>query len=713
MARSASQRPDFTAPAPVAVVLRHVALVALFAAMLPFLASGCTAPLGLTKAIASTFGKDEKKERKKRDAKVTAALLGKEGHSKYVGDYVSIKGEGMMTLQGVGLVNGLAGTGEDPPASFYRKMLLDDMRRMKIDNPEQLLASPDTALVIVTAYLPPLVRKGDRIDVDISLPEGSETTSLVGGWLLPCRLSEFAYIDGGMREGKELARSSGPVILFSGESAAGASLKKGMIPGGAEYIGDDRNLKMSLRPDYVGAKMAKRIEDRISQRFHGYDKSGIKKKMAEAKTDSQIELVVHDKYRENYPRYLQVIRHMTLTETPVDRHMRMQRLRDHLMIDDHAERTALELEGMGVEGLPALKDGLQAPGLEARFRAAEALAYLGNSEGVPVLKEAADKEPAFRAYALAALATLTDGDAMIALRELMNHRSMETRYGAFRALSTVAPHDPTVAGVAYDQRFSLHVVESTTEPMIHLTRYKKSEIVLFNANQEFLTPLVVRAGNKFLVKSSADGTHIEISRIVAGEQTVKRKVSRQIAAVIHELAEMEASYPDILHMLVQCDQQHNLPGPIGIDALPQAGRVYHRVNENGEREEATIGGDGLAPNIFGTGKEDSPVDPPDFEPSADEDEDETKTAEKSPSDDKSEEANPKTVPSAAPMTPSASESPPPNEPPAAVETKGANPFSRPKKAVEELPPPPQDDVPSRNRFAPRLEETASAGGATP
>lgn len=660
--------------------------------VLPLLGAGCSA-IELSDAFKNPFAKDDKEKAKKRQRNIDAALRGDGGHAKFIGDYVQIRGEGVQTLQGVGLVNGLSGTGEDPPASYYRKMLLDDMRRMKIENPESMLSSPNTTLVIVTAYLPPLVRKGDRIDVEVTLPEGSETTSLAGGWLLPCRLSEFAYVDGGMREGKELARSSGPVILFTAEGTSGASLKKGLIPGGAEYIGEDRNLTMGLRPDYVGARMVTKIENRISHRFHGYDKAGIKKPMAKAKTDSTIELTVHDKYLENYPRYLQVIRHMALNESPIDRHMRVQKVRDELLVDRTCEEAALQLEGMGAEGMPALKEGLKAQGLEARFRSAEALAYLGSAEGVRVLQEATEKEPAFRAYALAALAALQDGDAIVTLRSLMNHPSMETRYGAFRALSTVAPNDPVVAGIPFNQRFSLHIVDSSSEPMIHLTRFKKSEIVLFNAEQEFLAPLVVRAGNHFIIKTSSDATHVVITRTAVGERTIRQNVSKRIADVIRTLADMGASYPDILHMLVQADQQHNLPGPIGIDALPQAGRVYVRPSTEGESaEQTTIGGDGLVPNIFGTGVENRPSEPPEFKPIPPKEENQEEAKDK-----KKGEGTPKEGAEAKPVETKS------------AEAKAAEPFD---KKYEELPPPPEQggspEQPSPGSDPRRIRETASA-----
>ena len=105
----------------------------------------------------------------RRKARVNDALNGQKGHSQLIGDYISIGGDTVRMVQGVGLVVGLDGTGEDPPATPQRKMLLEEIRRRRIDDPESLVSSPNTALVVVTAYLPPLIRKGDPIDVEIKL----------------------------------------------------------------------------------------------------------------------------------------------------------------------------------------------------------------------------------------------------------------------------------------------------------------------------------------------------------------------------------------------------------------------------------------------------------------------------------------------------------------------------------------------------------------
>jgi hypothetical protein len=541
---------------------------------------------------------------KKHEDNAIEALRGKDGHSKLIGDYISVSGYTNIPIESVGLVTGLDGTGEDVPASPYRTALLEDMKRHRVTNPNAMLKSTQTAMVLVKAQLPPLIKKGERFDVEITLPDGSQTTSLSGGWLLQADLKEHANVPGGgVREGHMLAQASGPILLATGEGDAryeSASLRRGTIPGGAVYVGqENRNLVAMVRNDYQSAKLTHRIAQRIGERFHDYDEYGLQRPLAKATTDRKIELIVHDRYRDNYPRYLQVIRHIALRESPVERHMRIEGLRDHLMIAEECERAALELEAIGPESIALLKEGLKSPLIECRFRAGESLAYLGNPEGVDALKQAASEEPAFRIFALAALSTLDDGRAFSALLELMNHESVETRYGAFRALTTANPNDPNVRGVKMPGGFSLHVVETTGSPLVHLTRRTKAEIVLFGEDQQFSTPLVFRAGQRIIVKGDAGSDVVKVSRIAPGEPVKTREVSTRVGDVIRACSELEASYPDIVQLLVQAQHQKNLPGEIGIDELPQAMRVYRRPAAGGGAEsDVPIGSEGLVPNIF-------------------------------------------------------------------------------------------------------------------
>lgn len=517
----------------------------------------------------------------------------------YVGDYAVIAGMDSIVLEGVGLVTGLDGTGEDPPVSVYRTALLEDMKKRGVRNPNLVLQSPSTALVVVRAYLPPLVREGDRFDVEVRLPENSEAKSLSGGWLMETRLSERAIVPGrGVMKGHVFAKAQGPVLISTGEGedeTAPGVLRRGKVLGGGVSL-KSLDLSLYLRNEYRSVRNSQRIATRIGQRFHSYNQYGLKEPLAEAKTDQHIVLKVHPRYRDNYSRYLQVIRNIAFRETPVAQRVRMQRLQQRLLVPETSEKAALQLEAIGHEAIPILKTGLKSPLLEVRFHSAVALAYLEDSTGLPVLAEAAAKERAFRVYALAAMAVTDDAEAHVLLRELMNDQSAELKYGAFRALWTLDRNDPFIRGEVVNDEFALHVLDTKGDPMIHLTHRKRAEIVLFGADQTFRTPMAVRAGNHILVTSSPGSETITVSRYETGEEDLRRDVSNRVADVIRTAAEFGASYPDIAQMLVQAEKQYNVRGRIEIDALPQAGRVYYRPGP--KQAQTRIGRTSLMPNMF-------------------------------------------------------------------------------------------------------------------
>jgi flagellar basal body P-ring protein FlgI len=68
-------------------------------------------------------------------------------------------------------------------------------------NPNRVLASPTTSMAWGVAYLPPAVRKGDRLDVEVRVGGNSETTSLRGGWMMETRFKEMAMLAGRVRDG--------------------------------------------------------------------------------------------------------------------------------------------------------------------------------------------------------------------------------------------------------------------------------------------------------------------------------------------------------------------------------------------------------------------------------------------------------------------------------------------------------------------------------
>ncbi len=545
-----------------------------------------------------------------------------------VGDYAGFANLNLVTLEGVGLVVGLDGTGGDPPPSTYREILADDMRRRGIDDPETILRSPNTALVIVRAYLPPMIRKGEAFDVEVRVPEGDTTKSLNGGWLLETELSESAIIPGqGVMKGHILAKAKGPLLVTSGEGKSdNTGLKRrGKILGGG-ISKKDRDLRIQLRSDFRSVRQSKRIADKIGQRFFAYNESGLREPLAKALTDQTIELKVLARYKDNYPRYREVIRNIAFRETPVARHVRMEKLKSQLLDPDKTELAALQLEAIGNDAIPILKTGLKNPSLEVRFNSAVALAYLGQAEAVPVLGESAVQERAFRVYALAALSTIDDGEAHLLLRKLTNAQtddegktidSAELRYGAFRALWTLDKRDPYLNGEmmkesnADHELFALHTLPTSGEPIIHLTQHRRSEIVLFGEEQKFKTPLTVRAGNHILVTAQPGTDRIVLSKYKVGYEDKRKEVSTRVSDVIRTAVELGASYPDVAQMLLQAASQQNLSSRIEIDALPQGGREFVRKDASAKASEkkVRVGNANLSPNFVPNLKDDGDAKP--------------------------------------------------------------------------------------------------------
>lgn len=518
----------------------------------------------------------------------------------FVGNFAAITGNNVITVHGVGLVTGLNNTGEDPPPSVYRTQLEDTMKKRGVNNVRELLSSPSTALVLLTAYLPADIKIKDTFDVEVRLPPNTEATSLEGGWLLPADLTEQANVQGqGTLKGKIYGRVSGPILVSIGKGEDKSEVKlRGRILGGGVAF-KERSLGLYLRSDFKNRRNVTRIADAIGARFHHYER-GSKKSLAEAKDDTYVQLNVHPRYKDNYPRYMQVIRHVAFRENELQRRDRMERLQEDLMDPDRSAKAAIQYEAIGTESILFLKKGLNNPNAEVRFYSAEALAYLGDDSGAEELAKLARDEAAFRVYCVAALSALDEAVCYQLLRDLMDEPSAETKYGAFRALWTLDQNDPFIRGRKLNDHFMFHVVDSKNEPMIHLTRHRRPEVVLFGAKQKFRTPVALKAGAHISVNARAGADTVTVTRFDLGEPDKKKVVSTEVAEVIETVAEMGGTYPDVAQLLTEAFQYYNVEGRVELDALPQAGRLYYReaTGDGAKKKSTKVGRPSLNPNLF-------------------------------------------------------------------------------------------------------------------
>jgi flagellar P-ring protein precursor FlgI len=190
------------------------------------------------------------------------------GRCERIKDIVDIQGVRSNPLTGVGLVIGLADTGDSTLPS--QQMLTNILRDSGLVFSPDDLTGGNIAIVMVTAELGPFAREGSRIDVDVSSIGDAE--SLQGGMLLPTPLKGL--------DGQVYAVAHGGVFI-GGWSASGenASITKnhqtvGRIPDGAvveksevatfvEQAAGERFVTLNLRNNDFST--AERIRKAVNQ----------------------------------------------------------------------------------------------------------------------------------------------------------------------------------------------------------------------------------------------------------------------------------------------------------------------------------------------------------------------------------------------------------------------------------------------------------------
>ena len=98
---------------------------------------------------ASQSPEEKAKDRQKR----------RDTRGQLVGDVASPMGMFPVPIEAVGWVTGLHGTGSDPEPSPQRAVLIEEMQRRGVENPNALLASHNASLVLVRGVLRPASRR--------------------------------------------------------------------------------------------------------------------------------------------------------------------------------------------------------------------------------------------------------------------------------------------------------------------------------------------------------------------------------------------------------------------------------------------------------------------------------------------------------------------------------------------------------------------------
>ncbi len=496
----------------------------------------------------------------------------KKAKAGYIAELCNFHGANYAKVEGIALAFGLADTGSNPKPGAQRDQLVRDLTNDKLDiNIEKLLAGKDTEMVLLKGLIPPAAKEGDRFDVEVGTMKSTEATSIENGMVGKTRMGPFEIMNKRGVRGNFNSACSGRILVDSlFESRKDQSnLLHGHILGGGVVM-EARELGLMLGAEDVSTRTALSISRAINSRLTYADNSG-RHGIATPKTDKFVTIVVPDEYKNNLGRFFDIIGNIMHSETQSQRLERIEKLEKSMSVPAEAELAAFRLEAIGANGIPILKRALKSDRTDIKFYAAEALAYQGEVDGMAHLRYIAEKEPALRWPALTALSTLADSDATRILEELMHVNSAETRYGAFQAMLAQSPNHSLAQGHRVGD-FYLHRIESgTDQPMLHFSRRKRPEIVVFG-DQQTVSEEFLHVEPNLTIQGTKNG-NVSITRhSVKGDQ--RMVVTNKVVDLIEAFSQAGFTYGDQLKIFTQAKNGGTLNSRLVVNAMPKLGRTY-------------------------------------------------------------------------------------------------------------------------------------------
>lgn len=470
-----------------------------------------------------------------------------------IGAETTIRGTEPQLVSGFGVVVGLNGTGggELPvqvQATMERELARGGIGRgSPLDlgpldgvSPREFLRSPDVAVVIVEAVVPPGTPEGTEFDVRVRSLPGSSVTSLEGGilWTTELRLGP-ATVFGGVRT-RKIAEARGPVFInpFAEPGASEAdpvTRNAGRVLGGGRLTDP---LRLELVLDNPSWSRASLIQSAINSRFP--PSRGDEGQTARGRSAESISIRVPQAYKERPAEFLQLLRFTRIDQSFPQEHAK--RYTEELKRQPGlAEELSWALQAIGKPAVPFLATMYDYPEFVPRMAALRAGAKLGDARTVPHLAEMARTGPTlFRLESIDLLGEMPPNPRVnTALRELLESSDLDVRVGAYEALRT--RFDPAVRQyAASDNKFILERVDAG-EPMIYVTQQGKPRIVLFGEGLEISRPTLMSAWSDRLMLA-ADSAEDPV-RIYFRDHRTGQVHQQRVPEAVDELVRFLAHKP--------------------------------------------------------------------------------------------------------------------------------------------------------------------------
>lgn len=180
-----------------------------------------------------------------------------------LGDIGQFRGARSNVVTGIGLVVGLAGTGDTKSTPWTATLIGNAMRRWGTFVDDKQVRSKNIATVMVTAEVPPFLAPGSKVDITVS--SNGDAKSLEGGVLLP------TFLAGLSKPEDTIAVGFGPLSIGGFNAASGgSSVRKNhptvaLVPDGAtleasvptQFVFENGTMFFDLdEPDFTNAERA-------------------------------------------------------------------------------------------------------------------------------------------------------------------------------------------------------------------------------------------------------------------------------------------------------------------------------------------------------------------------------------------------------------------------------------------------------------------------
>jgi len=536
----------------VAVCARAVSALALAVGAVLALAAGCVQEAEPTPP------------REPRDVEVPTYL------TDTVGEIARFAGREPLIVQGFGFVTGLDGTGTTVVPPGIRRQILEVMHRNKVPDAEQILSSRDTAVVSVFGEVPPGARAGERFDVGVRVVPGTETTSLEGGFVLPCELRRVRTSRGVEARSERLAIGEGGIFVspFVEEDQAviPAGPTAGRILAGGQTL-KDREFRLVLVTPSV--RTADQVVRLINARFPDAAKG--------SRDPSRIDLTVPVEFQDDKPRFLDLVGALYMREMPGARDQRVRLLLDTLAKGEDMDRVALCLEAFGAGVAPHLYPLGESSNPAVRFYAGRTLAHLQDARAVHVLEPLAMNDTSeWQEEAVRALGTLRSGLGLGVLGRALDVKSARVRLAAWQAMADLTPRSFLVR--RFDGKFDVYAVATRAQPFIYVARTLEPEIAIFGdvtVRPPVLAEIrrvtaTVREGEPALtliarrrqhdLRVEAGLTARAVIETMAGPITAKDDPSNTVIG-------LDLGYSDVVGLLHELGRKGALTGPVVLQPL--------------------------------------------------------------------------------------------------------------------------------------------------